>query len=60
MLPGAKASRRPTGLRLQESLENRKNEGKQMAVMGKTRTGASSAEVSRLEMYIAKSMQERG
>jgi len=45
-LSGTKASRRPTGLRLQESLENQPYEETQMTVMGKTKTGASSAQVS--------------
>ena len=70
MLPGAKASPRPTGLSSQDNLENRHNEGKQMTAMA-TLTGAPStaltwdaidwrqaqAQVRRLQMRIAKAIR---
>lgn len=42
-LPGAKVSRRPAGLSLQENLENHLHEEKQMTVAVNSGTGASSA-----------------
>lgn len=71
--PGAKASPRPTGLQLQESLKNRQNEEKQMMAMSQTKAGAASAKdltwnsinwlqvsdrVRRLQMRIAKATRE--
>ena len=72
-LPGAKASPRPTGVSLQENLENRYYEEKQMTTMALPLIGASSAKiklwesinwapieslVSRLQMRIAKATRE--
>jgi RNA-directed DNA polymerase len=74
MLPDPKGGKRPTGLSLQDSLENCLNEGKQMTAMAKTITGASSAspltwgtiewhqvtkEVKQLQMRIAKAVREK-
>ena len=72
MLPGTKVSPRPTGLSLQENLENRLYEGKQMTAGDLFLTGAPSANLSwdtinwcrmeqhvkRLQMRIAKATRE--
>lgn len=66
-VPGTKVSLRPTGLLLQENLENCFYEEKQMTVMVKSLTGASSAwdttpwrsvhrQVKQLQMRIAKAV----
>lgn len=68
-----KMCRPPAGLTLQESLENRKHEGKQMTTAAKPPVGAPSASagwdaiqwrrirknVQRLQMRIAKAVRRR-
>lgn len=72
-LSGAKASLRPTGSLLQDNLENRNSEGKQMTITASSLIGAPSAKtllwdfinwkpiesmVNRLQMRIAKAAKE--